>query len=189
MAYSAGLIIATPEYNHGMPGSSGDLKMLAAEYAGWGQRVQDTINASERRCAGASMTGRRCRILEFRRKGSMRHDVNTRSLSCFKRKYRAKRKDAGFVQYVVEVPVDDDAKRTVYAVAQAIVDDKNNTKNIRSIISTVVSDPALLALCHLLSSSGVEVSSTIELIERGDLTVNADRIETPIGAVGTPSSH
>jgi hypothetical protein len=92
-----------------------------------------------------------------------------------KRKYRATRKAAGFVQYVVEVPVDEAAKRTVYAVAQAIVGDEKNTKNIRSIISTVASSPALLKLCQLLSASGVDVSSIVALIERGDLA-NIDEI-------------
>jgi hypothetical protein len=68
----------------------------------------------------------------------------------------------------------------VYAVAQAIVDDKEDTKNIRSIISTVVSSPALLELCQLLSASGVDVSSIVELIERGDLTkIAAIRAECP----------
>jgi hypothetical protein len=96
------------------------------------------------------------------------------------REYRARRKADGFGQYVVEVPVDEDGKRTVYAVAQAIVDDKEDTKNIRSIISTVVSSPALLELCQLLSASGVDVSSIVELIERGDLTkIAAIRAECP----------
>jgi hypothetical protein len=44
-----------------------------------------------------------------------------------KRKYRAQRKAQGFGQYLVEVPVDEDSKRTVYAVAQALVDDKDNS--------------------------------------------------------------
>lgn len=87
-----------------------------------------------------------------------------------KREYRAQRLEKGFGQYVVEVPIDEEAKDAVYAVAQAIVDDKENKKNLRSIISTVVSNPALLELCQLLSASRVEVSSIIELIERGDLT-------------------
>jgi hypothetical protein len=97
-----------------------------------------------------------------------------------KRKYRANRKAAGFVQYVVEVPVDEDAKRAVYAVAQAIVGDQKNTKNIRTIISTVASSPALLELCQLLSVSGVDVSSIVKLIEHGDLTkLAAIRAECP----------
>lgn len=86
-----------------------------------------------------------------------------------KRKYRAQRKAQGFGQYLVEVPTDEDAKRTVYAVAQAIVDDKDNSKNVRSIILSVVSSAALLELAQLLSTSEVDVSSIVELIERGDL--------------------
>ncbi|KGT79541.1 hypothetical protein MA20_11730 [Bradyrhizobium japonicum] len=86
-----------------------------------------------------------------------------------KRKYRAQRKAEGFGQYVVEVPVDEDAKRTVYAVAQAIVDDQTNSRNMRSIILSVVSSPALLKLHEVLSTSSVNVSSIVELIERGEL--------------------
>ena len=85
-----------------------------------------------------------------------------------KRKYRAQRNAQGFEQYVVEVPKDEDAKRTVYAVAQAIVDDKKNTKNMRSIILSVVSSPELLKLSEVLSTSLVDVSSIVELIERAD---------------------
>jgi hypothetical protein len=66
--------------------------------------------------------------------------------------------------------VDEDAKRTVYAVAQAIVDDKENTKNIRSIILSVVSNPTLLELAQFLSTSGVDAASIVDQIERGDLT-------------------
>ena len=85
-----------------------------------------------------------------------------------KREYRARRKAEGFGQYVVEVPEDDDAKQTVYAVAQAIVDDKENSKNLRSIIRSVVSSAPLLDLCQLLIASGMAPSSIIERIERGD---------------------
>jgi hypothetical protein len=85
-----------------------------------------------------------------------------------KRKYRAQRKAEGFEQYVVEVPKDEDAKRTVYAVAQAIVDDKENTKNLRSIILSVVSSPELLKLSGVLSTSSVDITSIVELIVRAD---------------------
>src|ERR1700712_2826100 len=43
-----------------------------------------------------------------------------------KRNYRAQRKAEGIAQYLVEVPEDENAKRTVYAVAKAIVADKGN---------------------------------------------------------------
>ncbi|MGY4349106.1 SepF-like predicted cell division protein (DUF552 family) [Bradyrhizobium sp. GM7.3] len=86
-----------------------------------------------------------------------------------KRKYRAQRKAQGFEQYVVEVPKDEDAKCTVYAVAQAIVDDHEDTKNLRSIILSVVSSPELLKLSEALSTSAVDVSSIVELTKRGDL--------------------
>jgi len=86
-----------------------------------------------------------------------------------KRKYRAQRKKDGFGQYVVEVPEQEDAKNTVYAVAQALVADKDNSRNVRSTIRSVVSSAALLELAQLLIVSGVDASSIIELIKRGDL--------------------
>jgi len=86
-----------------------------------------------------------------------------------KRKYRAQRKAQGFEQYVVEVPKDEDAKCTVYAVAQAIAADKDNSKHVRSIVLSVVSSEALLELTQLLIASGMDASSIIELIKRGDL--------------------
>jgi hypothetical protein len=85
-----------------------------------------------------------------------------------KRKYRAQRKADGFGQYVVEVPVDDDAKHTVYAVAQAIVGDKDDIRKLRSTILSVVSNPALLRLAELISSSEIDVSLIVDLIESGD---------------------
>jgi len=97
-----------------------------------------------------------------------------------KRKYRAQRKADGFGQYVVEVPADEAAKRTVYEVAQAIVDDKKDTKNVRSTILSVVSNPALLELSKLLSMSGADVALIVEQIERGDLAMVASiRAEYP----------
>lgn len=97
-----------------------------------------------------------------------------------KRKYRAQRKADGFGQYVVEVPTDEAAKRTVYEVAQAIVDDKKDTKNVRSTILSVVSNPALLELSKLLSMSGADVALIVEQIERGDLAkVATIRAEHP----------
>ena len=86
-----------------------------------------------------------------------------------KQEYRAKRKAQGFGQYVVEVPEDEDAKDTVYAVAQAIVADKDNSKHVRSIILSVVSSEALLEFAQLLIVSGMDASPIIELIRRGDL--------------------
>ncbi|MBR0851689.1 hypothetical protein JQ543_28390 [Bradyrhizobium diazoefficiens] len=83
-----------------------------------------------------------------------------------KREYRAKRKKEGFRQYVVEVP--EDAKRTVYAVAQALVADKEDNKHVRSTILSVVSSEALLELAGLIVASGVDATSVIELFERGD---------------------
>ncbi len=85
-----------------------------------------------------------------------------------KRKYRAQRKADGFGQYVVEVPLDHDAKHTVYAVAQAIVGDKDDKKKLRSTILSVVSNPDLLRLTELISSSEIDVSLIVELIESGD---------------------
>lgn len=97
-----------------------------------------------------------------------------------KRNYRAQRKAEGFGKYVVEVPVDEDAKRTVYAVAQAIVDGKKDTKNERLIILSVVSRAALLKLSELLTMSGVDVALIVEQIERGDLAMVATiRAEQP----------
>ncbi|WP_245508680.1 hypothetical protein [Bradyrhizobium zhanjiangense] len=84
-----------------------------------------------------------------------------------KREYRARRKAEGFEQYVVEVPKD--AKDAVYEVAQAFVADKDNRKNVRSTILSVVSSEALLDLIQLLIESGVDSSSIIELIKPGDL--------------------
>lgn len=84
-----------------------------------------------------------------------------------KREYRARRKAAGFEQYVVEVP--NDAKDAVYEVAQAFVADKDNSKNLRSTILSVVSSETLLELVQFLIESGVDASSIIELIRRGDL--------------------
>ena len=86
-----------------------------------------------------------------------------------KREYRARRKAEGFEQYVVEVPDKEDAKSTVYAVAQALVADKDNSNNIRSTILSVVSSPTLLELAYVFIVSGVDASSIIELIKRGDL--------------------
>ncbi|WP_245509528.1 hypothetical protein [Bradyrhizobium vignae] len=84
-----------------------------------------------------------------------------------KREYRARRKAEGFEQYVVEVPKE--AKDAVYDVAQAFVADKDNSKNVRSTVLSVVSSEALLELIQLLVQSGVDASSIIELIKRGDL--------------------
>lgn len=86
-----------------------------------------------------------------------------------KREYRAERKAKGFEQYVVEVPIDQEAKDTVYAVAKAIVDDQKDSKKLRSTILSVVSSEALLELAQLLIASGLEPSSIMEMIERGDL--------------------
>jgi len=86
-----------------------------------------------------------------------------------KRKYRAQRKKDGFGQYVVEVPEQEEAKNTVYAVAQALVADRDNSRNVRATILSVVSSAALLELAQLLIVSGVDASSIIELIKRGDL--------------------
>lgn len=91
-----------------------------------------------------------------------------------KRAYRAQRKSLGFGQYVVEVPDDDDAKYTVYAVAQLLVDDKDNAKNMRSIISSVVSNSALLKVSEGLSMSSIDPSTIAEMIEQGDLARIAD---------------
>lgn len=86
-----------------------------------------------------------------------------------KREYRAERKAKGFEQYVVEVPMDHEAKDTVYAVAQAIVADQKDSKRLRSTILSIVSSEPLLELSKLLIASGVEPSSIMEMIERGDL--------------------
>ncbi|MBR0914658.1 hypothetical protein [Bradyrhizobium japonicum] len=87
-----------------------------------------------------------------------------------KREYRAQRKVEGFDQCVVEVPADEDAKRTVYAVAQAIVGDKDDNMNMRSITLSVFSNPLLLRLAERVSSSQIDVSSIVELIKSGDWT-------------------
>lgn len=86
-----------------------------------------------------------------------------------KRTYRAAQKAKNIGQYVVEVPEDEGAKNSVYAVAKAIRDDKDNTKNIRSIVLSVVSIPTMLELVKLLSASEADTLSVIALIERGDL--------------------
>jgi hypothetical protein len=86
-----------------------------------------------------------------------------------KRTYRAAQKAKNIGQYVVEVPEDEDAKNSVYAVAKAIRDDKDNTANIRSIVLSVVSSPTMLELVKLLSASEADALSVIALIERGDL--------------------
>jgi predicted transcriptional regulator len=86
-----------------------------------------------------------------------------------KRTYRAAQKAKRIGQYVVEVPADEDAKNSVYAVAKAIRDDKDNTANIRSIVLSVVSSPTMLELVKLLSASEADALSVIALIERGDL--------------------
>ena len=86
-----------------------------------------------------------------------------------KRKYRAQRRADGIGQYQVEVPEDEDAKRAVYAVAKAIVDDKQGTKNTRSIIFSVVSSSAMLELAQLVMTSGVNVPSIVDLIDRGEI--------------------
>ena len=91
-----------------------------------------------------------------------------------KRKYRAQRRADGIGQFVVEVPEDDDAKRTVYAVAKAIVDDKTNSKNVRSIILSVATSPALLDLVELLSIAEADVAAITEMAERGTLDRLAD---------------
>lgn len=84
-----------------------------------------------------------------------------------KREYRARRKAEGFEQYVVEVPKE--AKDAVYDVAQAFVADKTNSKNVRSTILSVASSDILLELVQTLIESGVDASSIIGLIRRGDL--------------------
>lgn len=87
-----------------------------------------------------------------------------------KREYRAQRKAEGFGQYVVEIPEDEEAKNTVYAVAKTIEADKDNAKSVRSTILSFVSRAALLELVKLLSASEeADISSIIELIGRGDL--------------------
>jgi len=91
-----------------------------------------------------------------------------------KRKYRAQRKAEGIGQFVVEVPEDDDAKQAVYAVAKAIVDDKANSKNVRSIILSIASSPALLDLVELLSDAEVDVSAITAMAQQGTLTRLAD---------------
>jgi hypothetical protein len=91
-----------------------------------------------------------------------------------KRKYRAQRKAEGIGQFVVEVPEDDDAKQAVYAVAKAIVDDKANSKNVRSIILSIASSPALLDLVELLSEAEVDVSAITAMAQQGTLTRLAD---------------
>lgn len=120
---------------------------------------------------GLEQTTAYVRVVRAKRKIS---DVATK-----KREYRAKRKAEGFEQYVVEVPIDEDAKSTVYAVAQAIVADKEDIKNLRSTILSVVSSEALLELAQLLIASGVDASSIMEPIKRGDLAkiaaINAAR--------------
>lgn len=90
-----------------------------------------------------------------------------------KREYRAMRKAQGLEQYVVAAPIDADAKRTVYAVAQAIVEDKENTK-ICGRSSLVVSSPELLKLSDVPSTSSVDVSSVVEPIERADWATIAE---------------
>ncbi|HLG83981.1 MAG TPA: hypothetical protein VKY22_23465 [Bradyrhizobium sp.] len=84
-----------------------------------------------------------------------------------KREYRARRKAEGIDQCVVEVPVD--AKDTVRAVAQALVADKDSSKNVRSTILSVLSNTTLLEFVHLIAASGMDASSIVELIKRGDL--------------------
>ncbi|WGD50270.1 hypothetical protein QA641_32375 [Bradyrhizobium sp. CB1650] len=86
-----------------------------------------------------------------------------------KRKYRARRKAEGFDQYVVEVPEDEAAKDTVYAVAQALVADKENSNNARSTILSVISSAPVFELVQLLIALGMDALSIIELIQRGDL--------------------
>ena len=84
-----------------------------------------------------------------------------------KREYRARRKAEGFEQYVVEVPKE--AKDAVYEVAQALVADKDNNKNVRSTILSVVSSAPLLELSQLLIAMGMDASAVLELVKRGDL--------------------
>lgn len=91
-----------------------------------------------------------------------------------KRRYRAERKAKGFEEYVVEVPRDEDAKSTVYAVAQAIVEDKEDKKTCDRSILSVVSSPELLKLSSALSTSTINVSSIVELTKRGDLAKIAE---------------
>jgi hypothetical protein len=86
-----------------------------------------------------------------------------------KRKYREKQRAKGLGQYPVELPYDEDARYTVYAVAKAIVADKENNNNVRSTILSVVSSAPLLELAQLLIASGMDASSIIELVKRGDL--------------------
>ena len=86
-----------------------------------------------------------------------------------KRAYRAQRKAEGIGQYVVEVPEDEDAKRAVYAVAKAIIDDKADSNNVRSIIVSVASNPDMLDLVYLLSAAEADVSSLIEMTKSGTL--------------------
>lgn len=94
-----------------------------------------------------------------------------------KRRYREQQKAKGIGQYPVEVPYDEDARHAVYAVAKAIVADKDNTKNVRSTILSVASSAALLELVQLLSASQVDLLSIVGMIERGDL-VKLDAIHT-----------
>lgn len=91
-----------------------------------------------------------------------------------KRKYRAQRKAEGIGQFVVEVPEDDDAKQAVYAVAKAIVDDKANSKNVRSIILSIATSPALLDLVEFLSAAEADVSTITKMAQRGILIKLAD---------------
>lgn len=88
-----------------------------------------------------------------------------------KRKYRARRKAEGFEQYVVEVPKE--AKDAVYEVARAFVADKTNSKNVRSTVLSVASSETLLELVQFFIDPGVDASSIIELIRRGDLAKTA----------------
>jgi hypothetical protein len=59
-------------------------------------------------------------------------------------------------------------------VAQALVADKENSKNVRSIILSVVSSAALLELAELVIVSGMDATSITELIKRGDMAKVAE---------------
>jgi hypothetical protein len=136
----------------------------------------DTCDESEfkKKVAGLGLEGVLAYVPVKRKKAKLSEAAEN------KRTYRAQRKAQGFGQYVVEIPEDEEAKNTVYAVAKPIEADKDNTNSIRSTILSFVSCAALLELAQLLSASEVDVSSIIELIARGDLaTITAVREACP----------
>jgi hypothetical protein len=89
-----------------------------------------------------------------------------------KREQRKKQSDKGHGDYNVTVNKEDkDARRTIKAVADAILADES--QNVTSAVFSFISDARLFELVELLFASEADISSIIKMARRGDLATLA----------------